>query len=150
MRSDLGTLGADVLGDFFLDEAIGRGASVKGRWYGAGAPVRSAAVETRRAGPSTTGPSPTPVPMARPSSTSTRSLLEVALGFLGALLIVPLVFKTATGLVKGVFRLGTTRRLLGDLAITGLTALLTRQDVLDTLFGKKGRTGDGLLKPPVD
>ena len=88
--------------------------------------------------------------MARPSTTSTRSLLEVALGFLGALLIVPLLFKTVSGVVKGVFRMGTTRRLLGDLALTGLTALLTREDVLDKLFGKKGRTGDGLLKPPVD
>ncbi len=87
--------------------------------------------------------------MAR-SSTSTRSLLEVALGFLGALLIVPLLFKTVSGLTRGLFRLGTTRRLLGDLAITGITALLTREDVLDKLFGKKGRTGDGLLKPPVD
>ena len=88
--------------------------------------------------------------MARPSSTSTRSLLEVALGFLGALLIVPLLLKTVSGLVKGIFRLGTTRRLLGDLAIAGLTTLLTREDVLDKLFGKKGRLGDGLLKPPVD
>ena len=51
---------------------------------------------------------------------------------------------------EGRFRLSTTRRLLGDLVITGVTALLTREDVLDTLFGKKGRTGDGLLKPPVD
>ncbi len=87
--------------------------------------------------------------MARPTST-TRSLLEVVLGFLGALLIVPLLFKTVTTVFKGVFRLSTTRRLLGDLVITGVTALLTREDVLDTLFGKKGKTGDGLLKPPVD
>ena len=87
--------------------------------------------------------------MAR-STSSTRSLLEVVLGFLGALLIVPLLFKTVSGVLRGVFRLGTTRRLLGDLVITGVTALLTREDVLDTLFGKKGRTGDGLLKPPVE
>ena len=88
--------------------------------------------------------------MARPTTSSTRSLLEIALGFLGALLIVPLLFKTVTGVVKGVFRMGTTRRLAGDLVITGLTALLTREDVLDKLFGRKGQTGDGLLKPPVD
>ena len=87
--------------------------------------------------------------MAR-STSSTRSLLEVVLGFLGALLIVPLLFKTVTGLVRGIFRLGTTRRLVGDLVVAGVTALLTREDVLDTLFGKKGETGDGLLKPPVD
>lgn len=87
--------------------------------------------------------------MARSTST-TRSLLEVTLGFLGALLIVPLLFKTVTTLFRGVFRLGTTRRLIGDVVITGVTALLTREDVLDALFGKKGRKGDGLLKPPVD
>ncbi|MEM1118263.1 MAG: hypothetical protein AAGJ11_17270, partial [Bacteroidota bacterium] len=90
------------------------------------------------------------------SSSSTRSLLEVALGFLGALLIVPLLFKLVFGLFKGVLsagrgllRLGTTRRLVGDLVVAGLTALLTREDVLDALFGRKGRTGDGLLKPRV-
>ena len=88
--------------------------------------------------------------MARSSTSSTRSLLEVALGFLGALLIVPLLFKVTTGVVKGIFKMGTTRKLAGELVITGLTALLTRQDVLDKLFGKKGQTGDGLLKPPVD
>ena len=84
------------------------------------------------------------------STSSTRSLLEVTLGFLGALLIVPLLFKTVSGVLRGVFRLGTTRRLAGDLVIAGITALLTREDVLDTLFGKKGRKGDGLLKPPVE
>lgn len=94
-------------------------------------------------------PSSLPAPMARPSS-STRALLEVILGFLGALLIVPLLFKTVASLVRGVFRLGTTKRIIGDIVITGLTALLTREDVLDKLFGRKGRTGDGLLKPPVE
>ncbi|WP_412067595.1 hypothetical protein [Rubrivirga sp. IMCC43871] len=84
------------------------------------------------------------------SSPTTRSLLEVTLGFLGALLIVPLLFKTVSGVLRTLFRMGTTKRLMGDLVITGLTALLTRQDVLDSLFGKKGTQGDGLLKPPVD
>ena len=88
--------------------------------------------------------------MADPSNSSARSLLEVALGFLGALLVVPLLFKTVSVLFRGIFRFGTTRRLVGDLVIAGLTALLAREDVLDTVFGKKGRTGDGLLKPPVD
>ena len=88
--------------------------------------------------------------MAAPSNTSARSLLEVALGFLGALLVVPLLLKTVSALFRGLFKFGTTRRLIGDLVIAGLTALLAREDVLDSLFGKKGRTGDGLLKPPVD
>lgn len=88
--------------------------------------------------------------MAAPSNASARSLLEVALGFLGALLVVPLLLKTISVLFRGLFKFGTTRRLIGDLVIAGLTALLAREDVLDTLFGKKGRKGDGLLKPPVD
>ena len=78
--------------------------------------------------------------MAQPGAT-TRSLLEVTLGFLGALLIIPLVFKTVGGLLKGIFRLGVTKRLLADVAFAGVTALLTRTDVLDTLFGQKGDKG---------
>ena len=88
------------------------------------------------------------------SSTSTRSLVEIALGFVGAVLIVPLLFKTVGlvfrglfGTVKGVFKLGVTRRIAGDLVIAGLTAMLTKESVLDSLFGKKGRIGDGVLKP---
>ncbi len=88
--------------------------------------------------------------MSRPVSSSTRSLLEVTLGFLGALLIVPLLFKTVSGLFKGLFRLGVTKKLIGEAVFAGVTALLTRQDVLDKVFGRKGQTGDGLLKPPVE
>ena len=84
------------------------------------------------------------------ANSTSRSLLEIVLGFLGALLIVPLLFKTVIGVTKGIFRLGTTKRIVGDLVVAGLTALLTREDVLDKLFGQKGRKGDGLLKPPVD
>ncbi len=87
-------------------------------------------------------------PMA--SSASTRSLLEVALGFAGALLIVPLLLKSVTGLVRTVFRFSTTRRLLGDIAIAGLSSLLLREGVLDSLFGRRGKRGDGLLKPRVE
>ena len=92
--------------------------------------------------------------MPASSNASTRSLLEVALGFLGALLVIPLLFKVTFGVIGGVFkiagglfRLRTTRRLIGDAVFAGITALLTREDVLDTLFGRKGRKGDGLLKP---
>ena len=87
--------------------------------------------------------------MSRPPSAATRSLLEVALGFLGALLIVPLLFKTVSALFKGIFKLGVTKKLIGEVVFAGVTALLTRQDVLDKVFGRKGKTGDGLLKPPV-
>lgn len=96
-------------------------------------------------------PSSARLPMASPSS---RSLAEIALGFVGAILIVPLLFKSVGlvfrvlfGTVKGVFKLGVTRRLAGDLVVAGLTAMLTKESVLDTLFGKKGQIGDGALKP---
>lgn len=78
------------------------------------------------------------------SNASTRSLLEVALGFLGAVLIVPLLFTllkvtfgTVTTVLGGLFRMRTTRRLMGDLAVAGVTALLTRTDVLDAIFGRR-------------
>lgn len=110
--------------------------------------------DRRGGGGNATGPAEYDPPLSprimAGSNATTRSLLEVTLGFLGALLVVPLLFKVLSGLVKGVFRLGTTRRLVGDVVVAGLTALLTREDVLDTLFGRKGKTGDGLLKPPVD
>ena len=76
----------------------------------------------------------------------TRTLFEVALGFLGALLILPLLFRTVTG----VFRLGIVRKLVGEAVFVGLTTMLTREGVLDRLFGEKGQTGDGLLKPDVE
>ena len=92
--------------------------------------------------------------MSSTPNATTRSLLEIALGFLGALLVVPLLIKLAIGLgrgligvVGGLFKFRTTRRLIGDVVFAGLTALLTREDVLDTLFGRKGKKGDGLLKP---
>ena len=85
--------------------------------------------------------------MARlPDDVTSRSLLEVAIGFVGALLVLPLLFR----LVTGVFRLGIVRKLIGEAIFVGLTALLTRENVLDRLFGQKGETGDGLLKPDVN
>ncbi|NNF57499.1 MAG: hypothetical protein HKN04_04590 [Rhodothermaceae bacterium] len=81
---------------------------------------------------------------------TTRSLLEVALGFLGAMLILPLLFRAVTGVFTGLFRFRPTRRLIGEAVFAGLTALLTREGVLDALFGEKGETGDGLLKPRID
>ena len=84
-----------------------------------------------------------PLPMAS-SNPATRSLLEVALGFLGAILIVPLLFGVAKATVRtllavetGLFRMRTTRRLLGDLAVAGASSLLLRPDVLDKIFGRR-------------
>jgi hypothetical protein len=81
--------------------------------------------------------------MARPSDdTSARPLLEVLLGFVGALLVIPLLFR----LVSGFFRSGLLRRLLTDAVLVGATTLLTRDDVLDRVFGRKGEGGTALLK----
>jgi hypothetical protein len=85
--------------------------------------------------------------MARlPDPVTSRSLLEVVLGFVGVLLVVPLAFRV----IGGIFRLGLVRRLIGEAVFVGLTALLTKEGVLDRLFGQPGETGDGLLKPRVD
>lgn len=85
--------------------------------------------------------------MARlPDDTTSRSLIEVALGFFAVLLVLPLVFRAFVGL----FRLGIVRKLVGEAIFVGLTALLTREGVLDRLFGQPGGTGDGVLKPKVN
>ena len=77
---------------------------------------------------------------------TSRSLFEVALGFFAALLVLPLLFRA----VFGLFRLGIVRKLIGEAVFIGLTALLTKEGVLDKLFGSPGEKGDGLLKPTVD
>lgn len=80
---------------------------------------------------------------------STRPLLEVVLGFVGVLLVVPLLFKAVSGLFRGLFRFRTTRRLMIDAAVAGASALLLREDVLDRLFGRRGES-DGLLKSSAE
>jgi hypothetical protein len=85
-----------------------------------------------------------------PDNTATRTLLEVALGFLGAMLILPLLIRVIGGVLSGLFRLSFIRKLTGEAIFVGLTALLMHEGVLDKLFGKKGVTGDGLLKPRID
>lgn len=84
------------------------------------------------------------------SNPATRSLLEVALGFIGAILIVPLLFgtvkmllRTTTGVVTGLFRFRTTRRLIGDLVVAGASSLLLKPEVLDTIFGRRDNTLPG-------
>ncbi len=81
---------------------------------------------------------------------ATRSVLEIALGFVGALLILPLLFRVVSGVFSGLFRLGFVRKLTGEAIFVGLTALLTHEGILNRLFGTKGEKGDGLLKPRVD
>ncbi len=76
--------------------------------------------------------------------------IETVVAFLGALLVFPLAIKLLLGTVKGVFRLGIVRKLLLESLIVGATTFLTKQGVLDKLFGQQGRRGDGLLKPDVD
>ncbi len=78
-----------------------------------------------------------------------RPLAEIVLGFVGVILVVPLLFKAVSGLVRGLFRFRTTRRLMIDAAVAGVSALLLREDVLDRLFGRRGDT-DGLLKSSAE
>ena len=66
------------------------------------------------------------------------------IGFLGAAILIPLTFKLGGWLVKGVgktllgvFKFSTGRKLVGELVLAGLTALLTNEAVLDKLFGKR-------------
>ncbi len=75
--------------------------------------------------------------------------VETVVAFLGALLVFPLAIKILLGTVKGVFRLGIVRKLLLESLIVAGTTFLTKQGVLDKLFGRPGGTGDGLLKPDV-
>ncbi|MDX1531661.1 MAG: hypothetical protein R3362_09055 [Rhodothermales bacterium] len=75
---------------------------------------------------------------------------ETIVAFLAALLVVPLLFKIITKVVFGIFKLKLFRKLLFESALIGLTTLLTREDVLDRLFGRPGRLGSGALKPEVD
>lgn len=77
-----------------------------------------------------------------------RPIAEIVLGFVGVLLVVPLLFKTVSALLRGLFRFRTTRRLMIDGAVAGLSTLLLREEVLDRLFGRRGST-DGLLKAPT-
>ena len=81
--------------------------------------------------------------MATPSGNPLRPLLEAGAGFIAALLIIPLAFKT----IRGLFRLGIVRKLIGEAIFIGLTTALTNESTLDKLFGKPGRRGDGALKP---
>jgi len=72
---------------------------------------------------------------------------ESLVGFLGALLVFPLVLKLVFGTIKTLFKLRIIRKLLFGAAVTGLVATLQNEGVLDKLFGEKGALGDGFLKP---
>jgi len=70
---------------------------------------------------------------------------ETVIAFMGALLVIPLVIKFLTAMLRGLFKLAFFRRLLVDTAIVGATALLTREDVLDRIFGR--RNGHSVPQP---
>jgi len=78
--------------------------------------------------------------------------VETVVAFIGAVLVLPLLLKLIFGTIKSLFRLGFVRRLLVDSMVVGATALLTRSDVLDKLFGPRN---DGAqhrtegARPPV-
>lgn len=84
--------------------------------------------------------------MARLSDdAAARPLLEVLLGFVGALLVIPLVFRV----LSGTLRSGLFRRLLTEAVLVGGATLLTRDDVVDKVFGGK-RAGRARLKAKAD
>ena len=70
------------------------------------------------------------------------------IGVLGAAILIPRTLKLGGALVKGVgkglgkafvglFKFSTGRKLVGELVLAGLTALLTNEKVRDKLFGKR-------------
>jgi hypothetical protein len=62
-----------------------------------------------------------------------RPLLEVILGFVGALLVIPLILRVLGGLM----RTGLFRRLLTEAVLVGGATLLTRDEVVDRIFGRR-------------
>jgi hypothetical protein len=62
---------------------------------------------------------------------------ETLVAFIGALLVLPLLIKVVLGTLRGLLRMSVVRRLLFDSMIVGATALLTREEVLDKLFGPR-------------
>lgn len=62
---------------------------------------------------------------------------ETLIAFIGALLVLPLLLKVIGGVIRGLFRMAFFRRLLIDTAVVGASALLTREDVLDRVFGRR-------------
>ena len=75
--------------------------------------------------------------MASDRSPVTNATYETIIAFVGALLVFPLVIKVVLGVLKGVFRLGFVRKLIFESALIGVTALLTKPEVLDKVFGPK-------------
>lgn len=70
---------------------------------------------------------------------------ETLIGFVGALIVLPLLVRLVFGTIKTLLRLRFVRKLLVGAALTGLVSLLQNQRVLDRLFGPKGGS-EGLLK----
>jgi hypothetical protein len=64
-----------------------------------------------------------------------RPLLEVLLGFVGALLVIPLILR----ILGGLMRTGLFRRLLTEAVMVGGATLLTREEVIDRIFGREPR-----------
>ena len=73
---------------------------------------------------------------------------ETLIAFIGALLVLPLLFKVLFGTLRGLFKLGFVRRLIFDSMIVGATALLTREEVLDKVFGP--RNGQTTARRPTE
>ena len=83
--------------------------------------------------------------MARTSDLPARPLFEILLGFVGAILVIPLLWRVVTGLLSS----GFVRKILVEALLVGATSLLTKEGTLDRLFGPKGET-QGLLKSETE
>jgi len=71
-----------------------------------------------------------------------RPMLEIILGFVGALLVIPLLLRALGGLT----RTGIFRRLATEALLVGAATLLTRDDVMDKVLPRRAparrETGD--------
>jgi hypothetical protein len=59
-----------------------------------------------------------------------RPLLEIALGFAGALLVIPVLLRV----LGGITRTGLFRRLFTEALLVGAATLLTRDDVMNRIL----------------
>ena len=67
---------------------------------------------------------------------------ETVVSFIAALLIVPLVIKILVNTVRGLLKVGVVRRLLVNTLAVGVTALFTREDFLNRIFGPRRKKLD--------
>lgn len=81
-------------------------------------------------------------PMSTFRNPVTNFSFETVVSFIAALLIVPIVIKLLVSTVRGLLQLGVVRRLLVNSLAVGVTALFTREDFLNRVFGPRRKQLD--------